>query len=140
MKKSFLKFLILFITYGTIYTIIEAIYKYPKPTHWSMFIVGGLMGYSVGLLNDMMSWDMSLFQQCLDGGIMITIVEGISGLILNVWLGLDVWHYTHYTFFFGQCCIGFTFLWCLLSGIIIILDDWLRYLWFDEEKPHYYIY
>lgn len=62
MNKSFLKFLILFITYGTIYTLIETIYKYPRHTHWSMFVVGGLMGYMVGLLNNEIPWEMSFIE------------------------------------------------------------------------------
>lgn len=140
MNKSFLKFLILFITYGTIYTLIETIYKYPRPTHWSMFVVGGLMGYMVGLLNNEIPWEMSFIEQCIHGGIIITITEGCSGIILNIILGLNVWHYTKYTFFLGQCSLPFSLLWCVLSGFVIVLDDWLRYLWFDEEKPHYYLW
>ena len=39
----------------------------------------------------------------------------------------------------GQICLPFTLLWCLLSVVAIIIDDYLRYYIFDEEKPKYKI-
>lgn len=136
-KKSFLKFLILFIIFGIIYTIIETIFKYPRSTHWSMFIVGGLMGYFVGLLNNVLSWKMSIIVQAICGGVIITITEAIAGLIINVWLGWNVWHYSFMTFFWGQCSVPFSLAWCALSVVVIVLDDFLRYYLFGEEYPHY---
>ena len=136
-KKYIIQFLVLFIIFGTIYYFIELIYKYPNPTHWTMFVVGGLLAYVVGLLNNVIPWEMPFWQQCLYGGGIITFIEGISGVILNNLLGLNIWHYTKFTFFWGQCSLGFSCIWIVLSGVAIVLDDLLRYWLFDEEWPHY---
>ena len=37
----------------------------------------------------------------------------------------------------GQISLPFSLIWFLLSGIIIIVDDWLRYKLFKEDKPKY---
>ena len=137
MKKYLIQFAVLFTIFGAIYYCIEFIYKYPNPTHWTMFVVGGLLAYCVGLLNNVIPWDMPFWQQCLYGGGLITVIEGLSGVILNNWLGLNIWHYTQYTFFWGQCSWIFVGIWVVLAGVAIVLDDLLRYWLFDEEWPYY---
>ena len=136
-KNNIIKFLILFNIFGAIYYTIETIYKYPRPSHWSMFLVGGLLCYSIGLINNNLDWSMPFWKQCLVGGIWITFLEGLSGVILNIGLGLNIWHYEKYTFFFGQCCWPFAALWVVLAGVAIVLDDFLRWWLFGEEWPHY---
>lgn len=136
-KKYLIQFIILFAIFGLVYYCIEFIFKYPRPTHWTMFGVGGFLGYCVGLINNILPWDMPFWQQCLYGGGFITLIEGVSGLILNNLLGLNIWHYTQYTFFWGQCSWIFTAIWIVLAGVAIVLDDLLRYWLFDEEWPHY---
>ena len=37
----------------------------------------------------------------------------------------------------GQICLPFTLIWIVLSAAIIVVDDWVRYKIFKEEKPHY---
>jgi uncharacterized membrane protein len=37
----------------------------------------------------------------------------------------------------GQICALFALLWVPLSAFAILLDDWIRYWTFDEERPHY---
>ena len=71
----------------------------------------------------------------------ITLLEFVAGCIINLWCGLNVWDYSELPLnICGQICILFTGYWCLLSVIAIIADDWLRYLMFDEEKPHYKLF
>jgi uncharacterized membrane protein len=71
--------------------------------------------------------------------IIATILEGISGLILNVWLKLNVWDYSNapLNFFYEQCCIPFCIAWYGLAGLCIIIDDYIRWKFFNEEQPHY---
>lgn len=40
----------------------------------------------------------------------------------------------------GQICLPFSVLWVFLAGIAVVLDDWLRYWLFREERPHYVIF
>lgn len=71
----------------------------------------------------------------------ITMIEFISGLILNVWLGLNMWDYSNMPGnILGQICPQFTLLWFFLSAFGIFLDDLIRWLLFGEEKPHYHLF
>lgn len=134
--KKFFKYLILFLVFGTIYFILETIWK-GYLTHWSMFVLAGIIGILIGGINEYIPWEMPLWQQCGIGMIIATLGEGISGLILNKYLNLNIWNYTILTFFDGQCSILFCIAWYFLSGLCIFLDDLIRWKWFKEEKPYY---
>ena len=76
--------------------------------------------------------------QCIIGAIVITLGEFIFGYILNIKLGLNIWDYSDMPMnIMGQICLPFTLAWCALSGVCIVLDDYLRYWFYDEEKPVY---
>ena len=61
-----------------------------------------------------------------------------AGLILNVWLGLGVWDYSALPGnLWGQICPEYAVLWVPLSAAAIVVDDWLRYWIWGEERPHY---
>lgn len=128
--------LILILAGGLLYLLIEILFR--GYSHWTMFIVGGLCFYFVGLINETsISWDMSIWLQAFIGMCVITAVEFISGFILNIWLGLGIWDYSDLPFnLFGQICLPFSIAWYFISIPAIVLDDWLRYL-MGEEKPHY---
>lgn len=116
---------------------IEFIYK-GHFSHWSMFLVGGLCFLITGEINEVFTWDMPLSLQALIATAIITLIEFISGYILNIKLNLGVWDYSKLPCnILGQICLPFMAIWFVLSVIAIILDDYLRYWWFDEEKPHY---
>ncbi len=110
------------------------------PTHWVMFFVGGLAFVLVGGINEWMPWELSLVKQSLIGTVIILLTEFISGCILNIWLGLGIWDYSDkFLNLYGQICPQFALGWFLLAGVAIVLDDYLRYWMFGEEKPHYQI-
>lgn len=136
--KNVLRSIVLFLVFGSLYFIIETVYK-GHLTHWSMFILAGLLGVLIGGMNEHLPWELSFWKQCWYGTLMVTAAEGISGLILNVWLHLNIWNYSNTPchFFFNQCSILFSIAWFFLSGLCIILDDTIRWAFFGEEKPHY---
>ena len=125
MNKNFvLKEFIIFIIFGLMYITIELLYR--GHTHYSMFIVGGICGVLIGLINDNTP-DMPLLPQCVLGAVIITIIELLTGLFLNVYLGLNVWDYSNQPFnFMGQICPQFCIIWCILSILVIRIDDWLK--------------
>ena len=125
MNKSFvLKEFIIFIIFGLMYVTIELLYR--GYTHYSMFIVGGICGVLIGLINDNTP-DMPLLPQCVLGAVIITVIELLTGLFLNVYLGLNVWDYSNQPFnFMGQICPQFCIIWCILSILVIRIDDWLK--------------
>ena len=132
-----IKYLILFAIFGLIYYGIE-LWARNGYSHPAMIIVGGICGVVVGLINEKFDYDMPLFSQMFIGAFIITIIEFVSGLILNVWLGLDIWDYSLKPLnVYGQICLENSVYWYFLSGVAIILDDFIRWKFFDEEKPKY---
>lgn len=83
---------ILAIIGGITYVIIELIWR--GHSHISMFILGGICFVVIGLINEVFPWDFGLLWQSLIGSVIITACEFITGVIVNIWLGLGVWDYS----------------------------------------------
>ena len=98
-----------------------------------MFILGGLCGVVIGLLNER-NKDISIWKQGLYGAIIVTILEFIIGYIVNILLGWNIWDYSDVPFnFLGQICLPFTIIWFILSIVCVYLDDFLREKLFKSE-------
>lgn len=133
-----IKPLTLFTTGGAVYTVIELLWR--GNTHWTMFIVGGFCFALIGAINEHYTYDMALASQMIISALIITAVEYVAGVVVNAWLGWDVWDYSLMPYnLHGQICLLYSCLWALLSLPGIVLDDWLRHWLFGEEKPHYKI-
>ena len=119
--------LLLFLIGGRLYTWIELLWR--CRTHWTMFVLGGLCFVIMGLLNEhIFPWDLGLFQQSLISAMIICIFEFITGCVVNLWKGWNVWDYSNLPFnLFGQICLYFFLLWIPLSTVGIVTDDWIRY-------------
>ena len=138
MAKIF-KYLFLFSFGGIIYLLIELLWR--VYSHWSMFILGGSCFVLLGLLNQKYTRQIPLLLQMLYGAFIITSLEFIAGCILNLWLNLNVWDYNNMPYnILGQICLPYMILWFILSPACIIVDDYMRYLFFDEDKPHYQLF
>ena len=134
-----IQFLTLFIIGGSLYVMIELAFR--GRSHWTMFLLGGLCFYLIGLINEFYPWDMPLISQMFISSIIITTLEFIFGVILNIWLKLGIWDYSNMPYnLCGQICLLFSILWFLLSSVAIILDDFVRWKLFGEEKPRYHIF
>lgn len=138
MKQSF-KYMFLFVTGGLLYNIIEMVYR--GWTHWTMFFLGGICFICLGLINEIIPWETPLWRQVLIGACIITVLEFITGCIVNLWLGWEIWNYSKEPGdILGQICPQYFVLWIPVSLAGIILDDWIRYWRYDEERPHYRIF
>lgn len=139
--KKFIGKLGLFLSCGFIYCMIEILFR--GWSHWSMFVLTGFLGvFCVDSINNTLSFDCDYIVQILISTILCTIGEGISGIILNVWLQLNVWDYSKMafgTFFFGQCNVLFCFAWMLIISIIIFYCDAYNYYILKIEPCPYYI-
>ena len=134
--KNLFKYTILLIYGGVIYYFIELIYR--GFSHQSMILVGGICFVFIGLLNERYTYEMSLVKQMIISSIIVTVIEFVAGLILNVWLKLYIWDYSKLPFnLLGQISLQTSVMWFFLSLPAIILDDYLRYWMFKEEKPNY---
>lgn len=132
LQKKIFKNILIFNIFGGLYFLIEILYRgYSFP---SMFILGGLCGLLIGLINEYTP-NMPIITQMLLGTVIILTLEFLIGCILNIWLGLGIWDYSLMPFnILGQVCPQFGLAWFALSYPIIKLDDWFRNIIIRDEK------
>lgn len=135
MIKHILKYLFLLAVGGITYVLIEILAR--GFSHWTMFVVGGICFVLVGIINEITP-KVPLIQQMVLSAAIITTIEFMSGCVLNLWLRLNIWDYTdEFGNILGQICPKHTLYWFLLSLVGIVLDDYLRHIFFGEKKPTY---
>ena len=132
--KLIIKYVVLFVMGGLVYCGIELMWR--NRTDISSFLMGGTAILIVGGLNEGYDWDMPVWYQMLLSSLFITAMEYVIGINFNtdyhiwdyrgLWLNVD-----------GQICLGYSLLWGLLGLVGILLDDFIRWVFFGEEKPRY---
>ena len=133
------KYLFLGVIGSIIYMSLEILWR--GYTHWTMGVLGGICFICLGLINELLSWKTPLVLQMFIGSTMITILEFITGCIVNLWLGWNVWDYSDLPLnLLGQICLPFSIIWYFISAIGIVIDDYIRYIYFDEEYPRYKLF
>ena len=137
--KIITKYLFLGIIGSIIYMSLEILWR--GYTHWTMGVLGGICFICLGLINELLPWETPLILQMLIGSTIITILEFITGCIVNLWLGWNVWDYSNLPLnLLGQICLPFSIIWYFISAIGIVIDDYIRYIYFDEERPRYKLF
>ncbi len=98
---------------GSVYMLLEILWR--GHTHWSMGICGGICFLGIYIFN-MIFHNTSTFGKCIFGSIFITVNEFITGCIVNLALGWNVWDYSNLIFnIMGQVCLIYSLLWFMLS-------------------------
>lgn len=83
-------------------------------THWTMPITGGLCFLFLYLIST--RFRVPLWKKWVLSAVVITTVEFLVGIIVNIKLGWRVWDYSNRAFnLMGQICLLFTFYWFLLA-------------------------
>ena len=124
---------------GLLYGLLEIIYR--GHTHWTMVLLAAVLCIPLDIANERMPWHFPLVLQGLLGGLTITAAELLAGLVLNIWLGLDIWDYSGlWGNLWGQVCPQFAALWCVLAVPAIIIFDWWAYLLGCGERPRYRLF
>lgn len=91
---------------GSTYVTVEVLYR--SRSHWTMFVLAAIVFIAVGLFNELLSWETSLIWQVLIGVAMATLVELLTGLVVNCWLGWGIWDYSQMPGnLWGQICPQF---------------------------------
>lgn len=111
---------------GVIYYIIEVLFR--GYSHWSMIILGGICFVLIGLLDE---WQKRppMLRQMVQGAVIVTVLEFITGCIVNLWLGWNVWDYSNLPFnILGQVCLFFTLAWFFITPIAVKLENLLHKL------------
>lgn len=152
--KTITKYLVLVAVFGFIYLDFEIIARavrhdiktingmeigYASLAGWTslwMFFIGGIIGTSLGLLDERHSgyrqpW--YFIRACL-GVVIIYAVEFCSGIIFNHVLELHLWHYTDLLNICHQITLLYLPVWFVMSVFAQWLDDVIRY-GFDRSRP-----
>jgi uncharacterized membrane protein len=109
-------------------------------SHYSMIICGGLAMVCCGSLNQMFK-GISIAAQMLLSAVIITVLEFVTGYIVNIKLGYGVWDYSRMNFnFMGQICLAYSALWGVLSLPIIFVDDGIRHFLYGDPLPTYRLF
>lgn len=135
MLKKFCKIICVFIAGALIYMSLEILWR--GFTHWTMGVVGGLCTVLIGLINEYFPKDTPLLVQAPIASLIVTELEYISGYILNIYLGLNIWDYSQMPLNVdGQVCLPASLLWMFLGMVAVILDDAVRSLFGEEYVKH----
>ena len=114
---------------GLMYMGIEILWR--GHTHWTMGVLGGLCFVLIGLLDEVQDHPPMLLQM-VQGAAIVTALELIVGLIVNRWLGWNVWDYSDMPGnLWGQICPQFAAAWLVLSWAAVKLEN-LMHKWLDS--------
>ena len=120
---------------GLLYVSVEILFR--GWSHPSMFVVGGICFWAIGML-DRAAPGLPLLAQAFLGAAISTAMELLSGLVVNVGLGWNVWDYSQHALNYkGQICLGFSLLWVPASLAAVFADDALRRFLFHQPIPGY---
>ncbi len=130
--RRFFYCLLLFLSGGLIYTFIEIAFR--GHTHITMFFAGGLCLF---LISGVDRLGIKLWKKLVAGGLVITAVELVFGVVFNLIFHMGVWDYSAYPWnVAGQICPIYTLAWTALTlpaiwisrifGAIILQDDELK--------------
>lgn len=127
---------------GTEYFLLEVFWKTwhnePEQISWTMLVLAVILTIPVERCGEQMPWEIPLWIQALACATLVTITELFAGVILNLWLKLEVWDYSNLPGnFLGQICPQFATVWWVLCLIFIPAFDWMRYAVDGKEKPNY---
>ena len=123
--NTFREYFILFLTGGILYVLIEIAYR--GYSHISMFVVGGICFILICSIDEFTPFKIPIIVQMIIACILITFVELISGIIINIFLNLNVWDYSSNKFnFLGQICLKASITWFFLSFPAIYLGKFIK--------------
>lgn len=130
--------LFLWTTGGCCYYVIEIMFR--GFSHWSMFVVGGLVLVFCAFQGQAMHWTEGLWIQVLRGVTMVAALEFITGIIVNKWFHLAVWDYSDQPLnLWGQICVPFLVLFAGLVLLAILIGGTLLHRIYGEPKPHFHV-
>ena len=80
---------------GLLYILVELIWR--GYSHWTMILLGGVCFVLVGILDEIQHKP-PIILQMLQSAVIITVLEFVTGCIVNLWLGWNVWDYSQLPF------------------------------------------
>lgn len=98
---------------GTAYGLVEVLYR--GHTHWTMLLLGGLCFWLMAQIGSRLP-SLPNWLCAVPCAYMITVLEFLTGCVVNLGLGWNVWDYSSLPLnLLGQVSLTFLGLWYLLS-------------------------
>lgn len=108
-----------FLAGAILYSTIEMIWR--GRTHWTMAVLGGIV-YMILNSISIRAQGMSIAVKSIIGSGVITLLEFLVGLVLNVKMGLKIWNYENIGYnILGQICPKYTVYWFMLCVVAFII-------------------
>lgn len=124
--QKFWQYFLLWLTGGILYFYMEIMFR--GYSHYSMIICGGFCFLISGKLGLEIMYKKSRFyiiKIMAVAAVVITTLEFITGIIVNVIFDLKVWDYSDvWGNVMGQICIPYTFMWGVL-GLLCVYATWI---------------
>ena len=118
------KFSVLFVVGAALYSVIEILWR--GFTHWTMGVAGGVCLCGIYGINESVCKRSKIGKLALCA-VLITVVEFLFGVVVNLILKLNVWDYSNRRFnLLGQICPLYTVLWFLISAPAVALCDMIK--------------
>lgn len=126
------------------YFLLEVAYKtitgHPERISWTMLVLAVVLTVPLERCGAELPWECPLWLQALACAALVTVTEFVAGVVLNLWLCLNVWDYSDLPFnLLGQICPQYAIVWWGLCFLFIPVFDWLRYAVVGGNKPTYRI-
>lgn len=110
-----------FIIGGSLYYFLESVTR--GYSHWTMFILGGACFLACGFVNNLSSQKTATWEKMVWCMIIITSLELIAGIIVNRYLGWEIWNYSRMPLqVMDQICVPFMLLWYVLGYPILKIN------------------
>ncbi len=124
--QKFWQYFLLWLTGGILYFYMEIMFR--GYSHYSMIICGGfcfLISGKVGLDIMYKKSRFYIIKIMAVAAVVITTLEFITGIIVNIIFDLKVWDYSDvWGNVMGQICIPYTFMWGVL-GLLCVYATWI---------------
>lgn len=93
---------------GVVYGSIEILWR--GHTHWTMLLAGGAALTAIHLITQGTRW--RFWQKWLGSAAAVLTIEFVTGVVVNLKLGWDVWDYSDQPYnLYGQVCLRYALLW-----------------------------
>jgi hypothetical protein len=127
------KYAVLFMMGGTLYPACEILCR--GRTDFSMALAGGTCVCLIDRICNEKLRAMPLSVKCFAGSGIITAVEFLTGVIVNLILKMDVWDYSQMPMnILGQICLPFSILWYAATLPAMMLGEWCGKITAGKQK------
>lgn len=133
--NKILRNLLLILITGFFYYRLEILYR-GYSSYWMILVGGACVYLAMKIHSKPEFYDKKMWQQCIISSFTTLCIEFISGVILNICLGLHIWDYSNELGnILGQVCPVFGLYWFILMPLAMFIGDDVDYELYGGRHP-----